>query len=533
MSAPLCEKYAGFVLCLTVLLLLLAPACRFDPAPATDTPEPVPSPSPASTPVGPPATAGPTVELSGELTPLPTLTSDKTAATPTPVSTPPLFPSPTTAPRPVSPPPLRATAVPAEASSTLPPTAEPAPTRAPSVPSALTRETSPVVSGQDLAALAKGNTSFALALYRQLASGGDGNLFYSPYSISQALAMTYAGARGETEEQMAGTMVLGLSQERLHPAFNSLDLSLAPQSREGEEVAFQLSIANSVWGQEGHGFLPDFLDTLALNYGGQVRDVDFRASPEDARLRINDWVARETENRVQDLIPRDAIDRFTRLVLANAVYFKAGWQSPFDERATSTAPFHALDGSEGRVSMMRQTAYFGYSRGDGYQAVDLPYQGGAVSMTILLPDDGQFAGFESSFDPEGLSEILLGLESTRLRLSLPRFELEASLDLANTLGDMGMPSAFDGRRAEFQGMDGLSCLAGDDECLLISDVVHKAFVSVDEAGTEAAAATAVIIGITRAEPGEPLDVTIDRPFIYLVRHHETGTILFLGRVLKL
>ncbi len=377
-----------------------------------------------------------------------------------------------------------------------------------------------------------GNATFALDLYRQLA-GSDENLFFSPYSISLALAMTYAGAVRETESQMAETLRFELAQDRLHPAFNSLDLSLASQSKEGVEAGFQLNIANSVWGQEGHGFLPDFLDTLALNYGGKVRDVDFRGSPEDARLRINGWVAEETAGRIEDLIPRGAIDRFTRLALANAVYFKAEWRSPFDERATSPAPFYALDGSENRVETMRQTEYFGYARGGGYQAVDLPYKGGAMSMTILLPDEDRFGEFESSLDADRLAEILEGLESTRVRLAMPRFELEASLALAETLEAMGMPNAFDDKRAEFQGMDGRSCLAGDDECLYISSVAHKAFVSVDEAGTEAAAATAVIIGITKAEPEEPISLTIDRPFIYLVRDMETGTVLFLGRVVGL
>ena len=183
--------------------------------------------------------------------------------------------------------------------------------------------------------------------------------------------------------------------------------------------------------------------------------------------------------------------------------------------------------------MMRQTEYFGYARGGGYQAVDLPYKGGAMSVTILLPDEDRFGEFEASLDSDWLDEILQRLENRRVRLAMPRFELDASLDLAGTLEAMGMSNAFDDKRAEFQGMDGLSCLAGDDECLLISDVVHKAFVSVDEAGTEAAAATAVIIGITRAVQEEPIELTIDRPFIFLIRDRETGTVLFLGRIVKL
>ncbi len=496
---------------LSLFLTMALMGCTSVPTP----PAPTATPSAALPTVTAPPAASSDDEPPATPALLPTMLPAATRLIPTPV--------PTTSPEPTE---AATKAPPTEA---LPP---PTPTNAPSIPSALERNVSPTVADNDLATLAGGNTSFALDLYRQLA-GSDENLFFSPYSISLSLAMTYAGAGGETESQMAETLWFELAQDRLHPAFNSLDLSLASQSQDGEEAGFQLNIANSVWGQEEHGFLPDFLDTLALNYGGKVRDVDFRGSPEDARLRINDWVAKETAGRIEDLIPRDVIDRFTRLALANAVYFKAEWQSPFDERATSPAPFYALDGGEKRVETMRQTGYFGYDRGGGYQAVDLPYEGGAMSLTILLPDKGRFGEFESSLDAERLAEILEGLESTRVRLAMPRFELEASLGLADTLDTMGMSNAFDDKRAEFQGMDGRSCLADDDECLYISSVAHKAFVSVDEAGTEAAAATAVIIGITKAEPEEPINLIIDRPFIYLIRDMETGTVLFLGRVVGL
>ena len=223
--------------------------------------------------------------------------------------------------------------------------------------------------------LVGGNTAFALDLYQSLSESG-GNLFYSPYSISLALAMAYGGAAGETETQMAEAMSFLLPQERLHTAFSALDLELARPSQEMEGGGFELRIANAVLGQEGHGFLQDYLDSLSLNYGSKLRDVDFRGQPQEARIRINDWVSEETNGRIEDLLSPDAIDRFTRLVLANAVYFKAEWQRPFDERATSKGHFYGLDGGESRVDMMRQTMNFGYARGDGYQAVELPYKGG-------------------------------------------------------------------------------------------------------------------------------------------------------------
>ena len=508
------------VLCLSAILIVVVVACQSEPTPIPATPTASPPPASGPARAAPPAAVAPAIESSPSPAPA------ATAAPVMPTRTQTAIPSP------VPPPTLQPAATPVGEPPTQSPTATLPPTRLPPATSTLTRETSVNVDDQDLATLAAGNTSFALALYRQVAGEGDENLFFSPYSISLALAMTYAGAAGETEIQMAETLSFRLSQEGLHPAFNALDQELASRS-EGEDDGFQLNIANSVWGQRGHGFLPDFLDTLALNYGGKVRDVDFRGSPEEARLGINDWVEEETAGKIEDLIPMGVIDRFTRLVLANAVYFKADWESQFEKTATSTAPFHALDGSEISVDMMRQTERFGYARGDGYQAVDLPYKGGAISMTILLPGEDRFGEFESALDSDRLEAVLRDLEDQRVRLTMPKFELEASLGLADTLAVMGMPNAFDERMAEFQGMDGLSCLAGDDECLLISDVLHKAFVSVDEAGTEAAAATAVIIGITRADPEEPINLTIDRPFIYLIRDHETGAILFLGRVVKL
>ena len=407
------------------------------------------------------------------------------------------------------------------------------PTLPPAAPPAPARGATPAVAAGELEALVGGNTAFALDLYEVIA-GSEENLFYSPYSISLALAMTYAGARGATERQMAETLRFSLLRDRLHPAFNALDLALTPEVQGGAKGGFELSIANSVWGQEGHEFSATYLDTLAENYGGDVRRVDYRGQPETARTTINDWVSGETTGRIEDLIPRQAITTWTRLVLANAVFLRAKWQLPFDERATSRAPFHSLDGEESRVEMMRQTGGFGFARGDGFEAVELPYEGGGISLVILLPHEGRFGDIERSLDADRLGAVLEGLETRRVRLTMPKFELEATLGLADTLEGMGMPNAFDEKKAEFQGMDGLSCLAGDDECLLISDVVHKAFVSVDEDGTEAAAATAVVVGITKSVIIEELvELTIDRPFIFLIRHRETGTVLFLGRVVKL
>ena len=399
-----------------------------------------------------------------------------------------------------------------------------------------TRTLSPGATEPELAELVRGNAAFAFDLYRKLAQG-EGDLFYSPHSISLALAMTYAGAGGETERQMAETLRFPLPQARLHPAFNAHDLALASRGEGATEEdgdGFRLSIANAIWGQEDHPFLTAFLDILAEQYGGDVQRTDFRSAPEESRVRINEWVARETEGRIASLVPPGAIDPLTRLVLANAIYFKAAWKLPFDERATAPLPFYPLRGGEVEASMMRQEGSFGYMRGAGYQAVELLYQGGEISMTILLPDDGRFREIEGLLDASLTDAILENLETRPVLLTMPKFGVEATFSLAGTLSEMGMPDAFDERAADFSGMDGRSCRTGGDGCLLITDVVHQAFVEVDEAGTEAAAATAVIVGVKRAvEPGELVTLTVDRPFIFLVRDRATGALLFVGRVSEL
>ena len=383
-----------------------------------------------------------------------------------------------------------------------------------------------------MAAVAEGNTAFALDLYSELARSG-GNLFYSPYSLSQGIAMAYAGARGDTELQMAGALRFDLPQEQLHSAFNALDLTLTGRTSEEEGDGFVLRVASSVWGQEGHGFLAEYLDVLTLNYGEEVRSVDFRRDAEGARGRINDWVMDETEDRIRDLIPSGGVDETTRLVLANAVYFKAAWENAFDERATKGRPFHLLDGRQRDVPMMRQQTEFRYSAGDGYQAVELPYRGGEMAMSILLPDSGRFREFEESLSADSVEGMLDDLDYEMVRLTMPRFEMESAFRLADTLSAMGMPDAFDGEAANFSGMDGRLCEKLGDICLLISDVLHKAFISVDEAGTEAAATTAVTIGETQAEgpEPEPVEMVVDRPFMFIIRHQGTGAMVFTGRVL--
>jgi len=386
------------------------------------------------------------------------------------------------------------------------------------------RDTAPDATPEELQELVEGNTAFALEFYRRL-KDDEGNLFFSPYSISLALAMTYAGARGETEAGMAEALSFTLGQDRLHPAFNALGLLLesrgqGAQGSDGE--GFRLNIANALWGQKDYGFLPELLDTLAVNYGAGMRLLDFVADPEGSRLRINGWVSDETEGKIENLIPQGFITALTRLVLTNAVYFNAAWAKPFEEEATVQGVFHGLDGGETDVPMMNQTERFPYAEGDGYQALELPYDGQELSMLLLLPREGAFRDFEGSLDPARLKAVVEDLGTTNVRLSLPKFEYEAGpLMLRQILSDMGMGVAFGGD-ADFSGMDGTRSLS-------IAEVIHKGFVSVDEAGTEAAAATAVVMELTSI-PGAPVDVVFDRPFLFLIRDRETGAVLFLGRV---
>ncbi len=374
-------------------------------------------------------------------------------------------------------------------------------------------------------ALVEGNSAFAFDLYRLLVEEtGDENLFYSPYSISLAMAMTYASARGETEEEMAEALHFTLPQQGLHPAFNALDQALAQRGEGAEgkdDEGFRLNIANAIWGQEDYEFLSTFLDVLAEHYGAGLHVLDFTGAPEESRVTINDWVSEETEGKIENLIPQGALSALTRLVLTNAIYFNAGWAYPFEEKLTADGLFTLLDGSEVQVPMMHQEDSLRYARGSDYEAVALPYDGHEMSMVIMLPERGDLEAFEGSLDAERVQAIIEELDRQQVALTMPKFEFDARFSLKDSLAALGMPQAFSGE-ADFSGMT-------RNRDLFISDVVHKAFVSVDEEGTEAAAATAVFMP-TSAMPQEPVELVIDHPFLFLIRDARTGTILFVGRV---
>lgn len=387
------------------------------------------------------------------------------------------------------------------------------------------RNALPAVAEADLAKLVADNSVFAFNLYRTIRQTGS-NLFFSPYSISEALAMAYAGACGHTEKDMAEALNFKLSADCLHPAFNSLDLQFQErgQGAKGkDEGGFRLHVVNAIWGQKGYDFSPQFLDVLARNYGAGLRILDFIDEAEQSRVTINKWVSEQTEERIKDLVPRGAIDQLTRLVLTNAIYFNAAWEYPFNRRLTSDGTFHLIGDIDITVPMMRQTKSFRYAEGDDYQAIELLFDGRELSMVILLPKIGQFSAFEGLLNVELIRVINGNLEMHQVALTMPKFEYGSSLGLKEALGTLGMGAAFAGD-ADFSGMNG-------KRDLFIREVLHKALVSVDEAGTEAAAATAMIIGM-RLMPGLPIEMRIDRPFIFLIRDIPTDSIIFLGRVLN-
>jgi serpin B len=391
------------------------------------------------------------------------------------------------------------------------------------------RISAPQVPKTDAEKLVADNNAFAFSLYQRLREN-DRNLVFSPYSISTALAMTYAGARGETEKQMAKALHFGLPQAKLHPAFNALDLQLARRGKneDGQPYGdFKLLMANSLWGQKDYKFLPQFLDLVAENYGAGMRLVDYKNNKnrEDARKAINDWVSKQTQGKIEDLIKPGGLSSEMKLVLVNAIYFKDQWETSFNEKFTKPDHFTLLDGSKIMTEMMSQRDYFGYAQGKGYQAAKLPYLWSKFSMMILLPDKDKFREFESALNATRLMEISRQLAVREIDLTMPKFKFEARTGLVDTLSEMGMPLVFQGQ-ADLSGMDGT-------RDLFLSAVLHKAMIAVDEEGTEAAAAT---YGVAPTDWEDPPPVIpkmiIDRPFIFLIRDTKTGAILFLGRVLN-
>jgi serpin B len=373
-------------------------------------------------------------------------------------------------------------------------------------------------SRDELKALVQGNNAFAFDLYARL-SQKKGNVVFSPYSISNALAMTYAGARGQTAEEMAKVLHFTLGQERLHPAFAEL---VADLYKDGKGRPYHLHVANSLWGQKGYPFLDGFLELTRKNYRAGLKEVDFERVPEEARHTVNRWVEEQTRDKIKELLLSGDVTPSTRLVLTNAIYFKATWQTPFPKDQTRDAVFAVAPGEKPSVPMMRQPeGMFRYFAGDNFQWLELPYKGGQLSLVVLLPHkQGRLAGLEKALTA---SAIQRGVDKLQLRLgevALPRFQATLRVSLGEDLKQMGMPLAFS-RGADFSGI-------ASAENLRLTGVIHKAFIDVDEVGTEASAATAVVAAGTKSI--RPFSFRADHPFLFLIRDTQTGSILFLGRV---
>jgi serpin B len=365
-------------------------------------------------------------------------------------------------------------------------------------------------------AVVQGNNTFGFDLYHQVQSQ-DGNLFFSPYSISTALSMTYAGARGQTAQEMAHVLHLSPDQSQLHPAIASVVGGLA-----GQADGVRLDVANALWGQKGQPFVPDFLQLTKKYYGAGIHQVNF-SQPEAASQEINAWVEKQTQEKIKNLISPDALNGAT-LVLTNAIYFKGSWDKAFPKARTFKEDFFTGAEQKVPVDMMHLTENLKFLEDDRFQVIALPYKGDAVSLIAFLPrqKDGLKA-MEEQLNAGVVSDALAKMKSTKVVVTLPKFKMTSTFQLADVLSKMGMPLLFQPGKADLSGI-----VQTND--MFISKVIHKAYVDVNEEGTEAAAATAVIGVRMAARPTPTPTFRADHPFVFAIRDNKTGSILFMGRV---
>ena len=386
------------------------------------------------------------------------------------------------------------------------------------------------VSQEDAAAVVAADGGFAFDLYQKLRQTKDGNFFFSPYSVSEALSMTYAGAGTLTSEQMASVLGIDIPAADWHTGRNSIDLQLTDASNryvpDGAKPT-KLAPINTVFGQENFPFENDWLSLLARDYGAGMQVVDFRTDPEACRQLINQWVSDQTNGRIKELLPKGSVINWTSFVLINAIYMRAAWTHPFDADNTDKHDFTLLSGSTVSADEMHQSIQTLYAAGDGWKAVELPYVSD-FSMLVVVPDGGRFAEVERGLDYAQVQAISDKLADFDVTLALPKWESKTAMSMKSMLEDLGMSELFKRYDAD---LTGIADMHPYNDNLFVSLVLHQANVTVDEKGTEAAAATAVIGDITGGPGPANRTLTIDRPFIYLIRDNVTGEILFLGRVL--
>lgn len=396
-----------------------------------------------------------------------------------------------------------------------------------------------VLDASDQARFAAGNRDFALAAFQQLLNAPDAadHVLLSPHSILSALAMVYAGADGSTRAQMRETLRFALDEPALHRAFAALDEALQERAQietRDQARGFELSVVNRLWGQQDFGFVPEYLDLIERYYSAGVELVDFESDPDGVRAGVNAWVEAQTRERIRDLLPEGSVNVDTRLILVNAIYFLASWQDAFEPELTREQPFTTGSGAVVDVPMMHRTATLAAHVDEDTIAVSLPYLGRAVSLLALMPatPEADFQAWLSELDRSHFDAVVQGLAGTRVALAFPKFTGGSGFRLADLLKNMGMPLAFSRTEADFRRMSGVGPgVLG--RSLYIDEVFHQTFIDLDEAGTEAAAATAVVMMRLTAMPveEEPLEIRFDRPFVYAIYDHPTETILFLGRVL--
>jgi serpin B len=363
------------------------------------------------------------------------------------------------------------------------------------------------------------SNQFAFSLYQNI-SQKDGNLFFSPFSIETALAMTSVGARSETFQQMKKVLKTGSVS---HADFKAL----LAQTNGTQD--YQLFVANRIWGQQGTEYFKEFQKILAENYGADLAPLDFKGKTEDSRKTINRWVEEKTKEKIKDLIPAGMIDQDTDMVLTNAIYFKGSWLNAFKKEATADGAFHVSASSMKSIPFMHLREDFGYLEKSEFQYLQLGYKGGDLIMDVILPKAGiPLSKIEQALTALTFSELTSTSGKTDIRLTFPKFKAESTFDLGDNLSKMGMPLAFDRKNANFKGIRYLK----ENENISISKVVHKAFVEVNEEGTEAAAATAVGMMAPASAPAPAIEFKADRPFLYFIRHVKTGAILFMGRFSK-
>jgi serpin B len=372
---------------------------------------------------------------------------------------------------------------------------------------------------------AASTNAFATRLYSHLSGQKPENLFFSPASLTAALTLAYGGARGQTAAEMAQVLALPANGDAAHHA-QAQFLNWVRGEGKPEGRPFQLAMANALWGQRDISWRPDFLNLAKLHYAAGLRLVDFEADPEAVRREINTWVAQNTQNRIPELLVSGTIHREIRLVLTNAIYFKADWAMPFEKEATHPAAFHLVSGKKVNKPTMHQIKHFKYRETEQAQILEMPYRGDELSMVVVLPKPtSSLHAVESELDPKSFTQWTAGMKPRRVAVSLPKFTFRTSLDLGKTLASLGMPLAFT-NRADFSGLT-------DELNLKIDKVIHQAYVAVDEKGTEAAAATAITMMPTAAPLEEdPVIFKADRPFLFYIREQKSGTVLFLGRLME-